>query len=179
MNTEKLKKHYDWVKMWSGKCSVNSGTKMGEMWTSNKILISEKPIYLSPVVFVVRKGITDCWATQADRDDLGKRLAILARKDLSSIKKLADVYKNKSEHVLSFISKRRTRRFWRSLKNLVEFVKILLRLMMRFNFLGMSLAYISMKIVLTIFFLKSVKLNAVKTLANISRLYLRTPRKIF
>lgn len=105
MNTEKLKKHYDWVKMWSGKCSVNSGTKMGEMWTSNKILISEKPIYLSPVVFVVRKGITDCWATQADRDDLGKRLAILARKDLSSIKKLADVYKNKSEHVLSFISK--------------------------------------------------------------------------
>lgn len=105
MNTEKLKKHYDWVKMWSGKCSINSDTKMGEMWTSDKILISENPIYLSPIVFVVKKGITDCWATQADRDDLGKRLAILARKDLTSIEKLADAYKKKSENVLSFISK--------------------------------------------------------------------------
>src|SRR3989344_929558 len=42
---ELLKKHTDWVKMWSGKCSINSDTKMGEMWTSNKMLVSEMPMY--------------------------------------------------------------------------------------------------------------------------------------
>jgi len=104
MNLNNIKKHTDWVKMWSGKCSINSDTKMGEMWTSDKILVSEKPIYRSPIIFIIRKGITDCWATQKDRDDLGRRLVSIARENPDNIEKLATSYKTKAENVLSFIS---------------------------------------------------------------------------
>jgi phosphohistidine swiveling domain-containing protein len=104
MNLGNIKKHTDWVKMWSGKCSINSDTKMGEMWTSDKILVSEKPIYRSPIIFIIRKGITDCWATQEDRDDLGRRLVSIARANPDNIEKLAPSYKREAENVLSFIS---------------------------------------------------------------------------
>jgi phosphohistidine swiveling domain-containing protein len=104
MDTKILKKHTDWVKMWSGKCSINSDTKMGEMWTSNKILVSEKPIYRSQIIFIIRKGVTDCWATQEDRDDLGRRLVSIARANPDNIEKLATSYKREAENVLSFIS---------------------------------------------------------------------------
>lgn len=104
MNLENIKKHTDWVKMWSGKCSINSDTKMGEMWTSNKILVSEKPIYSFPIIFIIRKGITDCWVTQEDRDNLGERLVSIARSNPNNIGTLATSYKKAAQNVLSFIS---------------------------------------------------------------------------
>lgn len=102
INIKNLKKHTDWVKMWSAKGSINFDSHMGEIWTKRK-QISEKPLY-AQVIFFYNKGITDCWATKSDRDNLGNRLCSLARKDKSYITKISNNLKSCAENVSKFIN---------------------------------------------------------------------------
>jgi phosphoenolpyruvate synthase/pyruvate phosphate dikinase len=104
MGIENLKKNSDWIKMWSGKCCINSCTQMGEEWTRT-IRISGQPIYRSPIIFIIKNGITDCWATQRDKDDLGKRLIMQVKKNSRKIKTLADSLVSCAEKVLTYIEK--------------------------------------------------------------------------
>jgi phosphohistidine swiveling domain-containing protein len=102
MNVKNLEKHGDWVKMWSGKCCINSCTQMGEEWTKI-IQISGRPIYCSSIVFIIRNGVTDCWATQRDKNDLGKRLVL--KINSKKIKKIADSLVFCAKKVLDFVGK--------------------------------------------------------------------------
>ena len=72
MNLKNLKKHSDWVKMWSAKGSFHFDSHFGKIWTRERN-IKGKSIY-QQVIFFYKNGITDCWATKFDRDDLGNRL---------------------------------------------------------------------------------------------------------
>lgn len=102
MNLKNLKKHFDWVKMWSAKGSFHFNSHLGEIWT-RKRNIKGKAVY-KQVVFFYKNGITDCWATKFDRDDLGNRLSSMARQDTSYVIKISDDLKSQAEKVLEFIS---------------------------------------------------------------------------
>lgn len=102
MTVKELKKHSDWIKMWSGKCSINSCTQMGEEWTAS-IKVLGKPIYNFPIVFFIRNGITDCWARQEDKDNFGQRLIRSVEKDKKKIKDIANSLKICARKVFSFI----------------------------------------------------------------------------
>lgn len=102
MIVEDLNKHSDWVKMWSAKGSLHFDSHLGEIWTRRKN-ISNQTMY-KQVVFIYKNGITDCWATKSDRDDLGSRLSSLAREDKNYATKMADDLKFCAKDVSSFIS---------------------------------------------------------------------------
>ncbi|MDD4902404.1 MAG: PEP-utilizing enzyme [Patescibacteria group bacterium] len=101
MDLKNIKKHDDWVKMWSAKGSLHFDSHLGEIWTRRKN-ISGKAMYRQ-VIFIYQDGVTDCWATKSDRDDLGDRLSSLARKDKSYVVKISDDLQSCAENVLKFI----------------------------------------------------------------------------
>lgn len=102
MKTEKIRQLSPWVKMWSAPGSFHFDSQLGEAWTSGQN-ISGRPIYRQ-VVFFYKDGLTDCWATKADRDDLGSRLSALARQDNSYIAQLADDLVSRAQKVTEFIN---------------------------------------------------------------------------
>jgi phosphohistidine swiveling domain-containing protein len=101
MNIKDFKKHSDWVKMWSARGSLHFDSHLGEIWTKKKN-ISGRPMY-AQVIFLYKNGVTDCWATKSDRDDLGNRLISLARHDESYIVKIAGDLQSCAEKVSAFI----------------------------------------------------------------------------
>lgn len=114
MNLKNFKKHTDWVKMWSAKGSFHFDSHFGKIWTREKS-IKGKSIY-QQVIFFYKNGLTDCWATKFDRDDLGNRLSSLARQDTSYVIKISDDLKFHAEKVLEFISSHDVKKI-----NLAEF----------------------------------------------------------
>lgn len=91
----------DWTKVWSGKWSLHSCSQFGIEWTEeNKV--SSNPAYRH-VVYVSRKGISDCWVSEAEKQDLGRRLIARVKADQRMVKKMADALKLRAKSVLFFI----------------------------------------------------------------------------
>ncbi|MFA6416722.1 MAG: PEP-utilizing enzyme [Patescibacteria group bacterium] len=100
MSYTNFKKHTDWVKVWSGRWSFHSDVNFGYHWTvMNKV--ANKPAY-EQIIYIYKKGITDCWVSEADKADLGKRL-VEVYKDSKNVKVLANTLKKKAREVFAFI----------------------------------------------------------------------------
>jgi phosphoenolpyruvate synthase/pyruvate phosphate dikinase len=100
MNYNNFKKHADWVKVWSGRWSFHSDINFGYHWTvMNKV--ADKPAY-NKIIYIYKKGITDCWVREADKANLGKRLVEVYRGN-KNVKMLADTLKKKAGEVFAFI----------------------------------------------------------------------------
>lgn len=96
-----FKKINDWTKVWSGKWSLHTCSQFGLEWTEeNKV--SNNPAYRH-VVYVSRKGISDCWVSEAEKQDLGRRLITRVKADQQIVKKMADAFKSHAKSVLAFI----------------------------------------------------------------------------
>jgi len=102
MDIAKLSAQTNWVKMWSAKGSFHFDSHLGEIWTSRND-IADRPMY-QQVVFFYANGVTDCWATQADRDNLGARLSTLARQDAGYVAKIANDLERYAKKVEEFIN---------------------------------------------------------------------------
>jgi len=100
MDLKNFKKRNDWVSIWSGKWSLHSCSHFGQQWTETS-KVSGKVIY-PLVVYVNRKGINTCWVSNADKDDLGKRLTSLVKKDPSQVKIIANALKSNADILFSF-----------------------------------------------------------------------------
>lgn len=66
-------KHNDWIKIWAGTWSFLSCSHFGVDFTS-RIRFGSWPFIPQAIIFVA-EGKSHCWATQHDRDRLGKFLA--------------------------------------------------------------------------------------------------------
>jgi phosphohistidine swiveling domain-containing protein len=87
--------------MWSAKGSFQFDSHFGEIWTRRKN-IKGRPTY-KQVIFFYQNGLTDCWATKSDRDDLGGRLYSLTLDDKSYIDKIAKNLEFYAKKVSDFI----------------------------------------------------------------------------
>lgn len=103
MNLDNFKKHTDWVKVWSGKQSVNSCSQFGGEYTEDNTLSNDSAFGLS--VYVSHKGISDCWVSEGKKKYLGRRLIAQVQSDEKTIKKIADNLKSHARKVFSFIKK--------------------------------------------------------------------------
>lgn len=100
MDYNNFKKHTDWVKVWSGRWSFHSDVNFGYHWTvMNKV--ANRPAY-KQIIYTYKDGITDCWVSEADKTDLGKRL-VKVYKDSKNVKILANILKEKAREVFIFI----------------------------------------------------------------------------
>jgi phosphohistidine swiveling domain-containing protein len=108
MKIEDFKKHTDWVKIWSGKWRFHSCSQFGYIWNLEN-LVSEKPVY-PIIVYVHRKGVTDCWVPQKDKDDLCKRLMSEIKSNNNRVKEIADSLKSNSDQVLAFIKENKSKK---------------------------------------------------------------------
>jgi len=88
------------VKVWSGKWSLHSCSQFGGEWTDGNRISGDSAYGL--VVYTHRKGISDCWVSQAEKDNLGDRLVTQINGDSHNAKKLADSLKEHAERVLLF-----------------------------------------------------------------------------
>ncbi len=118
MSYTNFKKHADWVKVWSGRWSFHSDVNFGYHWTvMNKV--AGKSAY-KQIIYIYKNGITDCWVSEADKANLGKRL-IKVYKDRKNIKILADTLKKRAKEIFDFIeshdpkniTKKDYQAFWR------------------------------------------------------------------
>ena len=100
MNFNSFKKHDDWIKVWSGRWSFHSDVNFGYHWTVMD-KVDGKPAY-NQIIYIYKKGITDCWVREVDKADLGKRL-VETYKDNKNVKILADALKKKAREVFAFI----------------------------------------------------------------------------
>jgi len=100
MDYNNFKKQADWVKVWSGRWSFHSDINFSYHWTvMNKV--AGKPAY-NQIIYIYKKGITDCWVREAAKADLGKRLVKIYQAE-RSVKILADTLKKKAREVFVFI----------------------------------------------------------------------------
>ncbi len=100
MNYTDFKKYADWVKVWSGRWSFHSDVNFGYHWTVMD-KVANKPAY-KQIIYIYKDGITDCWVSEADKADLGKRLVKVC-KDSKNVKILASALKGKAREVFAFI----------------------------------------------------------------------------
>jgi phosphohistidine swiveling domain-containing protein len=103
MNLDNFKKHSDWVKVWSGKQSVNSCSQFGGEYTEDNTVSNDSAFGLS--VYVSQKGVSDCWVSEGKKKYLGRRLIAQVQSDEKTIKKTADNLKSHARKVFSFIKK--------------------------------------------------------------------------
>ena len=66
-------RHDDWTKIWAGTWSFLSCTHFGVEYT--KLIRFGKRPFISQAIIFVSGGKSNCWATQTDRDILGKYLS--------------------------------------------------------------------------------------------------------
>lgn len=87
MNSE-IFKIKDWIKIWSGKWSLHFASHQGYWWTKNNS-IGRKSVF-NKVVYFSGNGITDCWVSSKDKDNIGARLRMLALNDPLYISNIAE-----------------------------------------------------------------------------------------
>ena len=63
--------------------------------------VANKPAY-KQIIYIYKNGITDCWVSEVDKTDLGKRL-VKVYKDNKNVKILAETLKVKAREVFAFI----------------------------------------------------------------------------
>ena len=118
MNYRDFAKYSDWVKVWSGKWSFHTDTNFGQHWTVMD-KVAGQPAYRR-VIYIYKDGITDCWVTESDKENLGRRL-VKTYKSAKRVKVLADALKAEAAEVFSFIkshdpriiTKKDYQKFWR------------------------------------------------------------------
>jgi phosphohistidine swiveling domain-containing protein len=103
MNLDNFKKHSDWVKVWSGKWSLHTCSQFGGEWTEENKVSNDSAYGL--VVYVSRKGISDCWVSEVEKKDLGRRLIAQIKADPRVVKAMSDSLKSRARSVFSFIKK--------------------------------------------------------------------------
>ena len=96
-----FKEHSDWTKVWSGKWGFHSCSHFGYGWSTEN-LVSGKPVY-PLIIYITRKGITDCWVPKKDKDDLCERLMAEIKNNPNRVSEIAGSLKLNSDTVLSFI----------------------------------------------------------------------------
>lgn len=105
IDLQTFKSRSDWVKVWSGKWSFHSCSQFGQEWTVDN-LISSRPAY-PRVIYLSRLGISDCWVSLADKDDLCARLTAGVRQDSRFIQSLADDLRAKADAAMAFFDSRK------------------------------------------------------------------------
>lgn len=101
MKIQDFKKHRDWIKVWSGRWSLYTDTNFSLLWTSEEKILG-RPVY-DQVIYTYQQGISDCWVSQAAKNNLGQRL-LKVHNTLAQVKKLAAKTKSSADAVLSFIN---------------------------------------------------------------------------
>lgn len=99
--TKEFRNNKDWIKLWSAKGSLNFVSHMGMFWTQNKDFSGESAY--KKIIFIHKAGVTDCWITQSDKDDLGKRLT--SGVNYYSISKFSTSLIEAGREVMNFILK--------------------------------------------------------------------------
>ena len=89
-----------WVKVWSGKWSFHSCSQFAQEWTVDN-LISGRPAYPC-VIYLHHQGISDCWVSVRDKDDLCGRLMAAVSQDAGKIQAIADDLKSRADSVMAF-----------------------------------------------------------------------------
>lgn len=96
-----FKKYTDWVKLWSGRWSLHSDSHFGHHWTvMNKI--DGRPAF-SKVIYIYKNKISDCWASETIKANLGTRLLKKFKKNNRFAKHLSQELKTKADAVFEFI----------------------------------------------------------------------------
>lgn len=96
-----FQKYRDWVKLWSGRWSLHSDSHFGHHWTViNKI--DGRPAF-SKVIYIYKNRISDCWASETVKANLGKKLLKKFRKNKRFAEHLSQELKNKANAVFEFI----------------------------------------------------------------------------
>lgn len=78
-NIKSLDKNTNWIKVWSGRWSFLFDSYQCFWWTNNKVF--QKQAAFKKVVYFYRNGITDSWVSASDKDDFGKRMISLSKKN--------------------------------------------------------------------------------------------------
>ncbi len=102
MNLDNFKKHSDWVKVWSGKWSLNFDSHVGNDWTKT-LTVGGFPIF-KKVIYFYTNGITDCWVSRSEKDYLGERFNNLARADGAYLENLPKSFKTMADTVTAFLN---------------------------------------------------------------------------
>ncbi len=102
MKIDNFRKRSDWLQVWSGKWSLHSDINFGHQWTTT-IRVADRPVY-PRVIYVHRRGITDCWVSNIDKDNLGGRLVAEVKRNKKYINNLAVILKLKTKQVLDFVA---------------------------------------------------------------------------
>lgn len=97
----KFKQYVDWVKVWSGRWSLHSDTHFGYHWTVQD-KVAQRPAF-ERVIYLYSRGITDCWVSKHDKDDLGARLIRYVNKSPNNARKMATSLRRETESLMSFV----------------------------------------------------------------------------
>lgn len=101
MNLKNFKDCSDWIKIWSGRWSLYFDYRQGEWWTKKKDIMM-KPTFRK-VIYFYKNGVTDCWVSARDKDDLGKQLSSAARRNVRYVAEICRTLKKHAEQVAAFI----------------------------------------------------------------------------
>jgi len=63
--------------------------------------VANKPVY-PRVIYIYKNGITDCWVSEKDKNNLGKRL-IKKYRNKKDVEILANTLKAKANEIFSFL----------------------------------------------------------------------------
>jgi phosphohistidine swiveling domain-containing protein len=122
INIVELNKIKDWTKVWSGRWSLHFDSHTGDDWTKH-LKVSDRPIF-EQVIYFYHQGITDCWVSSKEKDDLGKRLCSLARKNIKFIPNLCEQFKLLADEVTEFLAthdpKKITFKEWQQYWNCIQ-----------------------------------------------------------
>ena len=102
MNLSDFKKHKDWVKVWSGRWSLHFDSHIGNDWSKN-LTIAGKPVF-PHVIYFYTNGITDCWVSQLEKDDLGERFNSLVRDNPAYLEELPKTFRSLADTVTAFLN---------------------------------------------------------------------------
>ncbi len=95
-------KHSDWTKIWAGTWSFLSCSHFGLEYTQ-LIKFGGKP-FISQAVIFYSEGKSNCWATQSDRDALGKFLSNEIKSDSNKAAEVCASLKSEVDEILKYIN---------------------------------------------------------------------------
>jgi phosphohistidine swiveling domain-containing protein len=100
MDTRQIKSKQDWIKVWSGRWSLISDSYLADFWTGpNKV---GGRVAYPIVVYVYQNGISDCWVSKRDKDDLGQRLISNMKSDSGYLKEISSDLQQQADRFFAF-----------------------------------------------------------------------------